>query len=107
MNPAIPMSYAELGRWLENFATSHARREHPGVVVRIEMGDAREGRSYGLRLILGARMHPPPDAGPIELSAKEVADGRTRFAWCEALGERIRAVVVRELLAAERGSRSA
>jgi hypothetical protein len=98
MNPAIPMTYAELGRWLENFATSHAGREHPGIIVHVDLEDAREERSFGLRLALGARAYPPAGEPPIELDAKEVADGRTRFAWCEALGQRIRAAA-RPLLA--------
>jgi hypothetical protein len=103
MNPAIPMTYAELGRWLENFVTSHARREHPGIVVHVDMEEARGQRSCGLRLALGDRAYPPVGAPPIELDAKEVADGRTRFAWCEALAQRIRADA-RRLLAQEPGS---
>ena len=101
------MGYAELGRWLENFVASHARREHPAVIVRLDMGDAREGRSYGLRLALGNRLYPPAEAPPTELDAREVADGRPRFAWCDALARRIRADVARGLLGQAPDSRSA
>jgi hypothetical protein len=91
MNPRIPASYAETARWLENFATSHAKREHPAIEAIVDTGGAREGRSYGLRLLLHGRMAPPAEAPPVELSYPEVAEGRTRFAWCQALAERIRA----------------
>jgi hypothetical protein len=106
MNPVIPMSYAEVGRWLENFATSHARREHAGIVVRAEMGEAREGRSYGLRLRLDERWQPPLDAPPLELEYSDAAAGRSRFAWCEALAEVIRGEA-RLLVTAGRSARSA
>jgi hypothetical protein len=95
MNPRIPASYSELGRWLHNFATSHGKREHLAVEVVVETDEAREGRAYGLRLILEGRTFPPPGAPPIELSYPEVAEGRSRFAWCEALAQRIRAEVRR------------
>jgi hypothetical protein len=106
MNPAIPMSDAEVGRWLKNFATSHARREHAGIVVRVEVDDGREGRPYGIRLVLGGRTQPPPDAPPLELEFAEVAAGRSRFDWCEALAQRIRSEA-RTLAAATRPARSA
>jgi hypothetical protein len=91
MNPRIPATYAETARWLQNSAASHAKREHPAIEAVVEADGAREGRSYGLRLVLHGRTAPPAEAPPIELSYPDVAEGRTRFAWCEALAERIRA----------------
>ena len=54
-----------------------------------------------MRLRLGERVTPAAGSPPIELDFREVAEGRPRFAWCAALGERIRAAA-RELLAAAR-----
>jgi hypothetical protein len=102
MNPRIPASYGELGRWLANFALSHARREHPALEARVEMDGEREDRDYGLRLGLGGRWQAPP----LELTMAEVADGRTRFAWCEELARAIRDEA-RRLVAAAREPRSA
>lgn len=114
MNPRIPVDYAEAGRWLQNFAASHAKRESPRLEASVEMDEAREGRSYGVRLILGAAAEPPGGAPPIELAYAEVAEGRTRFAWCEGLADRLRADARRLLAQGQRdepgrtgGSRSA
>lgn len=106
MNPRVEASYEELGRWLGNFATSHGKRESPRVEAIVEMDDAREGRSYGLRLVLGGLVHPPAASPPIEFAYAEVVEGRTRLAWCEALAGRIRADV-RRLAAEPEGKRSA
>jgi hypothetical protein len=95
MNPRIPATYDELRRWLHNFATAHGKREHPAVEVVVETGEGRQGRSYGLRVVLDGRVSPPAEAPAIELSYPEVMEGRARFAWCEALAERIRAEVRR------------
>jgi hypothetical protein len=97
MNPNIPADYHEIGGWLSSFARSHAKRESSRIEVILESGSAREGRSYGVRLALEGRIHPPPGSPPIELEFADVAAGRTRFAWCEALGERLRAAA-REIL---------
>ena len=97
MNPNIPADYHETGTWLAGFLRSHAKRESPRIEVILESAGAREGRSYGVRLSLGGRLHPAPGSQPIELDFGEVATGRTRFAWCAALGERIR-VAAQELL---------
>lgn len=103
MNPRIPADYAEVGRWLYNFATSHGKRESPRIEAHLEMEDARHGRSYGLRLLLGALAFPPLGESPLELAYPDVADGRTRLAWCEELAARIRAAA-RELVSrAQRG----
>jgi hypothetical protein len=107
MNPAIPTDYPETGRWLQGFASSHAKREDPRLEIEV-LADEREGRSYGLRLRLGARRRPAASEPPIELAYAEVAEGRTRFAWCETLAHRLREEG-RRLVAADRagGSRSA
>jgi hypothetical protein len=97
MNPNIPADYHEIGSWLSSFARSHAKRESSRIEVILETGVAREGRSYGVRLTLEGRVHPPPGSPAIELEFAEVAAGRTRFAWCEALVVRIRAAA-QELL---------
>jgi hypothetical protein len=96
MNPRIPTDYHETGAWLAGFARSHAKREDPHIEVVLDADGPREGRSYGLRLALGTRVQPPLGSPPIELDFREVADGRTRFAWCAALGDRLQAVA-REL----------
>jgi hypothetical protein len=90
MNPRIPVDYREAGEWLKGFVRSHAKREDARIEVELDAGERREGRSYGVRLALGPRVHPPPGSPPIELEFPEVAEGRTRFAWCAALGERVR-----------------
>jgi len=102
MNPRIPVAYDEVARWLRNFAVSHAKREHLRAEAIVEAGAEREGHSYGLRLVLDGRLYPPADAPPLEFGYAEVAEGRTRFAWCEALAQRLRAETRR--LAAESGA---
>jgi len=107
MNPRIPASYEEVGRWLRGFAVSHAKRESPRIEAAVEMEEEREGRSYGLRLLLGARTLPPREAPPLEFSYEEVREGRTRFAWCETLARRLRAEARRLLDEEAAGTRSA
>lgn len=107
MNPKIPASYGEVGRWLHGFAVSHAKRESPRIEAVVEMEEEREGKSYGLRLALGALTLPPRDAPPIEFSYEEVREGRARFAWCEALARRLRAEARRLLDQETREPRSA
>ena len=99
MNPNIPADYTRPASGSQGFVRSHAKRESPRIEALVETGGAREGRSYGVRLTLDGRTTPPPGSPPIELDFREVAEGRPRFAWCAALGERIRASA-RELLAA-------
>jgi hypothetical protein len=103
MNPKIAVGYEDVARWLHNFATSHAKREHPRAEVIVDTGGAREGRSYGLRLVLDGRPYPPADQPPMEFGFAEVAEGRTRFAWCESLAQRIRSEV-HQLVASEPAS---
>jgi hypothetical protein len=106
MNPKIPVDYDEVARWLRNFAVSHAKREHPQAEAVLETGDERQGRSYGLRLVLAGRSHPAPGAPPLEFGYAEVVEGRTRFAWCETLAQRIREET-RRLALEEQASRPA
>jgi hypothetical protein len=73
-------SYDEVARWLKNFLTSHAKREHPRVEVVLEDDDALQGRAYRARLRLGERV-----SGPMELAYQDVADHRGTLTWCTAL----------------------
>ncbi len=93
-------SYDEVARWLRNFLTSHAKRVSPRVEVEVAAGDAREGKSYGVRLRAGARV-----SRVVELDFHEVADKRGSLAWCAEMAERTQARA-RELLA-ERGTADA
>src|SRR5262245_53028661 len=85
--------YDEVGRWLRNFVTSHAKRESLRAEAVVESEGEREGSSYGVRLRLGEALHPPIGQAPIELSYAEVEKNRGQLAWCSALAERIRALV--------------
>jgi hypothetical protein len=104
MNPRIPAGYHEVAAWLENCVRSHAKREDPRIEVLLDADGPREGHSYGVRLVLGTRVHPPLDSPPIELPFREVAEGRTRFDWTEQLGARIRAAA-REMVSSARAGR--
>jgi hypothetical protein len=104
MNPLIPADYHEVAAWLENFVRSHAKREDPRIEVLLDASGPREDHSYGVRLALGPRVHPPREASPIELQFPETAEGRTRFAWTEALGARIQSAA-REILGSARITR--
>lgn len=104
MNPRLSASYDELGRWLLGFARSHAKREDARVEALVDTAAGRQERSYGLRLLLGRRTHPAGEAA-VELAYHEVAEGRTRLAWCAALAERIREGA-RQLAGQETGSRA-
>ena len=81
-------SYDEVARWLQNFLTSHAKRENVRVEVELETGDDREGKSYGARLRFGQRL-----TSTMEFDFGEVAPNRGSLAWCAALAERTRAAV--------------
>jgi hypothetical protein len=81
-------SYEEVARWLRNFLTSHAKRENPRAEVELEVGDEREGRSYGARVRLGARV-----SALIELEFPDVAKNRGSLQWCAGLAARVREVV--------------
>jgi hypothetical protein len=73
----------EVGRWLENFATSHAKREVLAAEADVEA--AGDGSRYLVRVRVGERAAPP-----VELSVAEVAGGRGTLAWCAALAARVR-----------------
>jgi hypothetical protein len=87
-------SYEEVARWLHNFLTSHAKREHPRAEVVFDNDDTLEGRGYRARVRLGERV-----SEPMEFDYKDVADQRGTLAWCAALAQRVRAQV-RALLTA-------
>ena len=89
-------SYHEVGRWLWNFLTSHAKRVDPRLEVELEAGDEREGKSYGARLRFGRLVSPV-----MEFDYREVADSRGSLAWCSALAARMRELT-RALLDAQR-----
>ena len=84
--------YEEVGRWLWNFLTSHAKRENPRIEVMLDDVPDRDGASYGARLRLGDRV-----SASMELDFKEVAERRESLAWCADLAARTRARA-RELL---------
>ena len=85
--------YEEVGRWLLNFAAAHAKRENVRAEAIVDAAGPREGRSYGVRLRLGARLAPPAAQPPLELGFAEVAAERGSLAWCEALAGRLRGLV--------------
>lgn len=85
--------YHEVGRWLWNFVTSHAKRENPRIEVELDSEGEREGKSYAAVLKLGERAAPP-----LELEFRETADNRGGLAWCLALAERVRAHARQHLL---------
>jgi hypothetical protein len=84
-------TYGDVGRWLANFLTSHAKRENPRAEVLLDAGDDRKGRTYGIRLRVGRRLGPV-----VEFEYRDVADSRGTLAWCRTLAERTRAQI-REL----------
>jgi len=84
--------YDEVGRWLWNFTTAHAKRENLRAEARVDSEGPRAGRSYGLRLTLGEQLAPPAGAPPLELSFADVAAGRGHLAWCDDLAARVRSL---------------
>jgi hypothetical protein len=81
-------SCEEVARWLHNFLTSHAKREHLHAEVNLESGDEREGKSYGVRIRLGDHV-----SDLIEFDYETVADHRGELQWCRELAERVRHIV--------------
>ncbi len=70
----------------------------PRIEALVDTTGARGGRSVRRPAHASTTGHARrPASPPIELDFPEVAEGRSRFAWCAALGERIRAAA-RELL---------
>jgi len=80
--------YHEVARWLENFATSHAKREDLRAECALDTGGPREGTSFGLRARIGEGF-----SSEIELGFDDVAAGRGSMAWCRALADRVRGLV--------------
>ena len=85
--------YHEVARWLWNFLTSHAKREHPRIEVTLDSKGEREGTSYAATLRLDGRATPP-----MEFDFRDVADHRGDLVWCRALAERTRALARARLL---------
>jgi len=82
--------YEEVGRWLWNFVTAHAKRENARIEAFVDTSAARAGQSYGARLSLGERSQPPGGEPPIEIAYADAAANRGSLAWCDALAARIR-----------------
>ena len=80
--------YQEVARWLENFATSHAKREDLRAECALDTGGLREGTSYGLRVRVGDRL-----SSEIALGFDDVAAGRGSMVWCQSLADRVRGLV--------------
>jgi hypothetical protein len=81
-------TYDDVARWLQNFLTSHAKRENVHAEVELEAGDEREGTSYGARVRLGERVTPV-----VEFDYADVARNRGTLEWCATLAARTRATV--------------
>ena len=81
-------TYDDVARWLQNFLTSHAKRENVRAEVEVDSGEEREGKAYVARLRLGGRTVPA-----IEFEFAEVAANRGSLEWCARLAARIREVV--------------
>ena len=80
--------YQEVARWLENFATSHAKREDLRAECMLDTEGLREGTSYGLRVRVGDRL-----SSEIALGFDDVAAARGSMAWCQSLADRVRGLV--------------
>src|ERR1700694_3683992 len=80
--------YHEVARWLENFATSHAKREALRAGGALNTEGAQEGASYSLRVRVGDRL-----SSEIALGFDGVAAGRGSMAWCQSLADRVRGLV--------------
>jgi hypothetical protein len=80
--------YQEVARWLENFATSHAKREDLRAECDLDTEGPRGGTSYGLRVRVGDRL-----SSEIALRFDDVAAGRGSMAWCQSLADRVRGLV--------------
>lgn len=80
--------YHEVARWLENFATSHAKREDLRAECALDTEGPRGGTSYGLRVRLADRL-----CSEITLGFDDVAAGRGSMAWCQSLADRVRGLV--------------
>ncbi len=80
-------SYDEVARWLQNFLTSHAKREDPRAEILLKATGEREGHSYEARVRLVDH-----SSEPLEFDYKDVADNRGSLTWCAAQAARVRAL---------------
>jgi len=96
--------YQEVGRWVANFVTAHAKRARLEAEAVIDTEGAREGKSYGVRLRLGRRLCPAAPEPPLDLDYAEVAARRGNLAWCAELAARV-ASLARGCAQADQGSR--
>lgn len=94
--------YHEVARWLENFVTSHAKREDLHAECALDTEGPREGVSYGVRVRIGERL-----SSEIELAFAETAPKRGDMAWCQALADRVRALAREAAASAREPSRRA
>jgi hypothetical protein len=76
--------YREVARWLQLFATSHAKRESPRVEAIVEEDDPGQ-TAYRVRVILGDRSSPV-----LEVDATDAARNRGSLVWCHRLAAQIR-----------------
>jgi hypothetical protein len=81
-------TYEEVGRWLWNFLTSHAKRENPRAEVILDAGAEGGGGSFRVRFRLGNEL-----SSVSEVDYREVADNRGNLAWCRAWVDKARAQV--------------
>jgi hypothetical protein len=81
-------TYDEVGRWLWNFTTSHAKREDPRAEVILDARAEGEGGSYGVGFRLGNQL-----SSVSVVNYREVADNRGNLAWCQARADKVRAQV--------------
>ena len=81
-------SYDDVARWLQNFLTSHAKRENFHAEAEVDTSDEREGKNYGTRLRLRDQQ-----SALVELDYRTVADRRGELEWCRELAERTRQAV--------------
>jgi hypothetical protein len=81
-------TYEEVGRWLWNFLTSHAKRETPRAEVILDAGAEGGSGSYRARFRLGNEL-----SSVSEVDYREVADNRGNLAWCRAWADKARAQV--------------
>src|SRR5512141_3200480 len=77
--------YHEVARWLEHFATSHAKREDLRAECVLDTDGPRERASYGLRVRVADRL-----SSEIEVPFADAAVNRGGMAWCQSLADRVR-----------------
>ena len=81
-------TYEDVAWWLQNFLTSHAKRENVRAQIDLDAGDERDGKSYAARVRLADRV-----SAPMEFEFPDVAQNRGRLEWCAWLAARVREVV--------------